>query len=91
MLTIFSYVYICMSSLEKFLFSSSAHILIVFVFLMLSCMSCFYVLEIEKDNFIPITKKGSAKECSKYCTIALISHASKVMPKIFSNPDFNST
>ena len=32
--------------------------------------------------FIPIPKKGNAKECSKYCTIALISHASKVMLKI---------
>ena len=32
--------------------------------------------------FIPITKKGNAKECSNYCTIALISHASKVMLKI---------
>ena len=33
--------------------------------------------------FIPIPKKGSAKECSSYCTIALISHANKVMLKIF--------
>ena len=32
--------------------------------------------------FIPISKKGNAKECSKYCTIALISHSSKVMLKI---------
>ena len=32
--------------------------------------------------FIPIPKKGNAKECSKYHTIALISHASKVMLKI---------
>ena len=32
--------------------------------------------------FIPITNKGNAKECSKYHTIALISHASKVMLKI---------
>ena len=32
--------------------------------------------------FIPIPKKGSAKECSNYHTIALISHASKVMLKI---------
>ena len=32
--------------------------------------------------FIPIPTKGSAKECSNYCTIALISHASKVMLKI---------
>ena len=33
--------------------------------------------------FIPIPKKGNANECSNYCTIALISHASKVMLKIF--------
>jgi len=32
--------------------------------------------------FIPIPKKGSAKECSNYGTIALISHASQVMLKI---------
>ena len=32
--------------------------------------------------FIPIPKKGNAKECSNYLTIALISHASKVMLKI---------
>ena len=32
--------------------------------------------------FIPIPKKGNAKECSNYCTIALTSHASKVMLKI---------
>ena len=32
--------------------------------------------------FIPIPKKGNAKECSNYCTIALISHARKVMLKI---------
>ena len=32
--------------------------------------------------FIPVPKKGNAKECSNYCTIAIISHASKVMLKI---------
>ena len=32
--------------------------------------------------FIPIPKKGNAKECSNYHTVALISHASKVMLKI---------
>ena len=37
----------------------------------------------KRSAFIPIPKKGNAKECSKYCTIALISHASKVMLKIF--------
>ena len=37
---------------------------------------------LEKISFNPIPKKGNAKECSNYCTIALISHASKVMLKI---------
>ena len=36
----------------------------------------------KRSLFIPIPKKGSAKECSNYCTIALISHVSKVMLKI---------
>ena len=35
-----------------------------------------------KCVFIPTPKKGNPKECSKYCTITLISHASKVMLKI---------
>ena len=37
---------------------------------------------LEKVSFIAISKKGNAKECSNCCTIALISHASKVMLKI---------
>ena len=37
---------------------------------------------LEKVNFIPIPKKGNAKDCSNYRTIALISHASKVILKI---------
>ena len=36
----------------------------------------------KRSVFIPISKKGNAKECSNYHTIALISHASKVMLKI---------
>ena len=32
--------------------------------------------------FIPVPKKGNAKECSNYCTIVLISHVSKIMLKI---------
>ena len=36
----------------------------------------------KRSVFIPIPKKGKAKECSHYCTTALISHASKVMLKI---------
>ena len=36
----------------------------------------------KRSVFIPVPKKGNAKECSNYHTIALISHASKVMLKI---------
>ena len=36
----------------------------------------------KRSVFIPIPKKVNAKECSNYCTIALISHASKVMLKM---------
>ena len=36
----------------------------------------------KRSVFILISKKGNAKECSNYCTIVLISHASKVMVKI---------
>ena len=36
----------------------------------------------KRSVFILIPKKGNAKECSDYCTIALISHASKVILKI---------
>ena len=37
----------------------------------------------KRSVLIPISKKGNAKECSNYSTIALISHTSKVMLKIF--------
>ena len=38
--------------------------------------------EWKSSVLIPVPKKGNAKECSNYCTVALISHASKVMLKI---------
>ena len=44
----------------------------------------------KRSIFIPIPKKGNAKECSNYLASALISHASKLMLK-FSKPGFNST
>ena len=44
----------------------------------------------KSSAFIPIPKKGNAKECSNYSTIALISHASKVMLKILK-PGFSNT
>ena len=37
---------------------------------------------LEKSVFIPIPKKSNAKECSNYCTVAFISHPSKVMFEI---------
>ena len=43
----------------------------------------------EKSVFIPIPKKGNAKECSNYHTITLISHDNKVMSK-FSKPGFSN-
>ena len=36
----------------------------------------------KRSVFIPVPKKGNAKECLNYCTIALISNASKIMLKI---------
>ena len=49
----------------------------------------------KRSVFFPILKKGNAKECSNYCTIALISHASKVMlnilqarPQQYMNSEF---
>ena len=45
--------------------------------------------EWKRSVFIPIPKKGNAKECSNYRTIALISHASKLMLKILQ-PGFKN-
>ena len=36
----------------------------------------------KRSGFIPFPKKGNAKECSNYCTIAFISHVSKVILKL---------
>ena len=44
----------------------------------------------KRSAFIPVPKKGNAKECSNYCKIALISQAGKVMLKL-SMPRFNCT
>ena len=39
----------------------------------------------KRSDFIPIPKKGNVEECSNYCTIALISHTSKVMLQILQD------
>ena len=53
------------------------------------CQQIWKTHDWKRSVFIPIPKKGNAKECSNYRTIALISHANKVMLKIlqagFSN------
>ena len=38
--------------------------------------------DLNKSVFFPVPKKGNANKCSNYCTIALISHAGKVVLKI---------
>ena len=43
---------------------------------------CFLICYLGWSVFIPIPKKGNTRKCSNYCTIALISHSSKVMLKI---------
>ena len=59
-----------------------------------SCQQMWKTKQWPQDRtrsvFIPIPKKGNAKECSNYHTIALISHASKIISKSFK-PGFNST
>ena len=44
-----------------------------------------WLQEWNRSVFIPIPKKGNARECSNYCTIALISHTSKVKFKILQD------
>ena len=49
-----------------------------------SSAGCYtHPMDRRRSVFIPITKNGNAKDCSSYRTIALISHASKIMLKIF--------
>ena len=46
------------------------------------CQQIWKLSSGQRSVFIPIPKKGNAKECSNYCTTALISHTSKVMLNI---------
>ena len=46
------------------------------------CQQMWKTQDWKRSVFVPVPKKGNAKECSNYRTIALISHSSKVMLKI---------
>ena len=64
------------------LFALETEIILSFLRLHLSTAFWTLFLDWKRSVFIPIPKKGNHKECSNYCTIALISHISKVMLKI---------
>ena len=67
-------------------FNSDNH----FAFLFLGDSLDHCLLDWKRSIFIPIPKKGNAKGCSNYHTVAIISHSSKVMLK-FSKPGFSNT
>ena len=87
-----------LSQLFTLLWLSSKNSLVIFAFcykggviciaevtdISLGCLdsSLCFIQTCKRSVFIPVPKKGNPKECSNYRTIALISHASKVMLKI---------
>ena len=63
--------YICISSSDSNIY---IHVCVCVCVCVYTCW--------KRSVFVPIPKKGNAKECSNYCKIELISHATKVMLKI---------
>ena len=65
---------ICMSSLKKCLFKSFSHFMIGFVFLVLSCMSCLYILEINPLSVVSFAIIFSHSE-GCFFTLLIVSFA----------------